>query len=692
MTKLEAKQRIEKLKNIINHYRYLYHVLDRQEISDAALDSLKHELYSLEQQYPEFIAPDSPTQRVAGKPLDGFKKVERDIPMLSMEDVFSEKELRNWEDYLKRLAPNQTFEYFCEQKIDGFSVSLIYKDGILSVGSTRGSGKVGEDVTQNLKTIESIPLKLLNPKSEILNPKQIPNQKLKIPNGFEFRISNFEFPPAKLEVRGEVYMDKSDFEKFKAAYSNPRNLAAGSIRQLDPKIASSRRLKFMAWDLITDFGQKNHSEGHQILKDLGFKAGEGIICKDISEIVDYWQGIAKKRENLPYQIDGVVVSINQNVLFEKFGVVGKSPRAIRAFKFSPEQAATRVLDIKAQVGRTGTLTPVAVLEPVEVGGVTVSRATLHNEDEIKRLGVKIGDTVIVGRAGDVIPDIIKVLPELRTGKERVFNMPKECPVCGSKVIRPEGEVRRVCANPKCSAVQRENFYHFVSRSAFNILGLGPKIINKLIDEGLVFNQADIFKLKYEDILELERFAEKSAKNVIESIQESKKISLSRFIYALGILHVGEETAFSLAQYFSAQGGPASGWGVFDKLKKASENDLEQIPDVGKVVAESIYSWFQLKANQKLIDGLLKSGIRIMSQPQIGKSLAGKIFVLTGSMESLSRNEAHKKIRMLGGKPASSVSKETDYLVAGKDSGSKLDKAKELGVKIIAEKEFLEMIR
>src|SRR3989344_4358784 len=412
MTKSEAKERIEKLKKAINHHRYLYHVLDRQEISDAALDSLKRELYLLEQQYPELIAPDSPTQRVAGKPLKGFKKVEHAILMLSIDDIFSEKELHEWEDYLKRLEPDKTFEYFCEQKIDGFSVSLIYKDGVLSIGSTRGSGKAGEDVTQNLKTIESIPLNLRNPKSEILNPKQISNS-------FEFRASKLEFPPALLEVRGEVYMDKNDFEKLnkelvkkgQKPFANPRNLAAGSIRQLDPKVAASRPLKFMAWDLITDFGQKKHSEEHQILKQLGFKTEEGRICQDTAKITGYWQEIAKKRENLPHQIDGVVISVNQNALFERFGVVGKSPRGIRAFKFSPEQAATRVIDIKTQVGRTGVLTPVAVLEPTEVGGVIISRATLHNEDEIKRLGIKIGDTVIVGRAGDVIPDIIKVLPE-----------------------------------------------------------------------------------------------------------------------------------------------------------------------------------------------------------------------------------------------------------------------------------------
>lgn len=672
MNKSETKQRIEKLKKLINYHRYLYHVEDRQEITESALDSLKHELYTLEQQYPELITLDSPTQRVAGSPLRRFKKIEYKIPMLSIEDIFSEKELCDWEDYLKRLLPNETFEYFCEPKIDGFAVSLIYKEGIFVLGSTRGTGKVGEDVTQNLKTIESIPLRLRL-------PPETPGVFSSTPG--VNRLAGF------VEVRGEVYMEKNDFVKFNkkldGKYANPRNLAAGSIRQLDPKIALLRPLKFMAYDLVTDLGQERHSQEHRILGKLGFRSEEGLVCKDISEVFDYWQKTAQRRGSLLYQIDGVVIVINQNTFFEKLGVVGKSPRGIRAFKFSPEQATTTVQDIKVQVGRTGTLTPVAILEPVEVGGVTISRATLHNEDEIKRLGLKIGDTVIVGRAGDVIPDIIKVLPELRSGSEKNFVMPRICPVCGSRVIRKKGEARHICTNPKCFAVQRENLYHFVSRQAFDILGLGPKIIDRLIDDGLVFNPADIFKLQKVDLLPLERFAEKSAQNIIESIQKSKnKASLSRFIYALGILHVGQETAFGLAQYFHD----------INKLSKASREELETVPGIGKVVAKSIYSWFRSKKNQKLIDDLLKSGIKIQAQLKVGKQLQGKTFMITGILESMARFKAHKKIRMLGGKPSSSISKETDYLVAGKKPGSKLDRAKELGVEIIGEKEFLEMIK
>lgn len=663
MTRQEAKQRIEKLKKAINHHRYLYHVLDKQEISSEALDSLKHELFQLEGQYPKLITSDSPTQRVAGKPLEGFKKVEHKIPMLSIEDIFSGAELQDWEDYLEKLAPNETFEYFCEPKIDGFAVSLIYRNSIFTIGSTRGTGLMGEDVTQNLKTIESIPLSLLKP-------------------GF-FKKPGF-LPT--LEVRGEVYMEKKDFERFNkelgGKYANPRNLAAGSIRQLDPKLAASRPLKFMAYDLVTDLGQKTHSEEHQILRQLGFKAERGKLCKETSRVLDHWKDAAKKRDSLPYQIDGIVVVINSNNLFEKLGVVGKSPRGIRAFKFSPEQSTTKIKDIKVQVGRTGILTPVAILEPVEVGGVTISRATLHNENEIKRLGIKIGDTVIVGRAGDVIPDIIKVLPELRTGKERSFAMPKNCPACGARALRPEGEARHICTNPKCFAIQRENFYHFVSRPAFNIVGLGPKIIDRFIDYGLVLSLSDLFKLNEGDLMPLERFAEKSARNIIEAIQNSREITLSRFIYALGILHVGEETAINLAQYFSA----------IQKLRNSAKEQLRQVPDVGTKVSESIYFWFQLKKNQKLIDDLLDSGVKILSLPKIGKRLEGKTFVLTGVLESITRNEAQKRIRLLGGRPSSSISKETDYLVRGQDPGSKLAKAQQLGVKIIGEKDFLNLLK
>ncbi|MFH1841332.1 MAG: NAD-dependent DNA ligase LigA [Candidatus Nealsonbacteria bacterium] len=676
MTKEEVKKRIEKLRKAINHHRYLYHVLDTQEISDSALDSLKKELQKLEKENPEFIIPYSPTQRVGGKPLKGFEKVKHRVPMLSIEDIFSEKELFDWEDYLKRLMPEVKFNYFCEPKIDGFAISLIYEKGVFEIGSTRGDGKIGEDVTQNLKTIESIPLNLE------LHGK-LPSSEI------EKKAVDF-LNDGRIEVRGEVYMEKRDFDdlnkeldkKGQKTYANPRNLAAGSIRQLDPKLAAFRPLKFLAYDLVTDFGQKKHSEEHRILKAFGFKTEAGKECGKLSEVLDFWKEIAEKREKLPFQIDGVVVIVNNNVFFQKLGVVGKSPRGIRAFKFSPKQATTKIKNIKVQVGRTGAITPIALLEPVGVGGVVVSRATLHNEDEIKRLGVKIGDTVIVERAGDVIPAVVKVLKDLRTRKESNFRMPRNCPVCGKKLLRSKKEVVLRCRNINCGAQKRELIYHFVSKKAFNIDGLGPKIIDRLLDENLISQTPEIFELKEGDLIPLERFAEKSAENLIKSIQESKKIPLFRFIYSLGIRHVGEETSFSLSQYF----------GSLRTLKKASKEDLERVPDIGNVVAKSIYDWLKSKRNQKFINDLLKAGVSVIDQKKVSQKLKGKSFVLTGTLEKLTRDEARKRIRMLGGNPSDSVSEKTDYLVIGKNPGSKLEKAKSVGIKIIQEKDFLDIIK
>jgi len=676
LTKAEAKKRIEKLKTVISYHRYLYHVLNKQEISDAVLDSLKHELYKLEQKFPEFITSDSPTQRVGGKALEKFKKVKHLIPMLSIEDVFSEKELQDWRDYLKRLQPSAKFEYFSELKIDGFAITLIYEKGVFVLGATRGDGRIGEDVTQNLKTIESIPLKLgirgKPPSPEIKNKlKKLISQGI-------------------IEVRGEIYMEKKDFEKFNQeqkkkglpAYSNPRNLAAGSIRQLDPKLAASRPLKFLAYGMVSDIGQKRHSEEHQILPTLGFKADIGQRCQNLNQVIEFWKEIAKKREKFPFQIDGIVVNVDENSLFKKLGIVGKSHRGARALKFAPKQTTTKVLDIKIQIGRTGAVTPVAYLEPVQVGGVTISRATLHNEDEIKRLGVRIGDTVIVGRAGDVIPVVIGVLPNLRTGKEGVYRMPKHCPVCGIALVRVKGEVVWRCPNKQCRARRKKFLYHFVSKKAFDIEGLGPKIIDQFIEKNLISEAPDIFKLEEGDLKPLERFAEKSAQNIISAIQASKEITLSRFIYALGIRHVGEETAIDLANSF----------GSINSLKKASKEEIEALPDIGPEVSKSIYNWFQSPKNLRLIDELFGVGIKISPLERFGKKLAGKTFILTGAFKSMTRSEAERKIRLLGGHPSSSISRQTDFLVVGENPGSKLEKAKKLGVKIIGEKEFLEIIK
>ncbi len=663
MDRAEAKTRISKLKKVIDHHRYLYHALDKQEISDAALDSLKHELYQLEKLYPEFAAPDSPTQRVGGEPLKKFRKVTHEFPMLSIEDIFSQKELEDWETYLKKLAPNEKIDYFCEPKIDGFATSLIYQNGVFKIGSTRGSGAVGEDVTQNLKTIESIPLKL------------------NITPDVDGGTSGVKW----IEVRGEVYMGRKDFKKFSSSYANPRNLAAGSIRQLDPKVASQRPLKFLAYSLITPLGQKKHSEEHQILGELGFKTYPGEECQNLSDILNFWRKMARKRDSLPFQVDGIVAVVNNNALFQKLGVVGKSPRGIRAFKFSPKQATTKIKDIKLQVGRTGAVTPVAVLEPVTVGGVTVSRATLHNEDEIKRLGVKIGDTVIVTRAGDVIPAVAKVIKGLRTGRERNFVFSKTCPVCLTRLSKPEKEVIWRCPNPNCQAQKREFLYHFASKKAFDIKGLGPKIIDQLINENLISQPSDLFGLEEGDLAVLERFGQKSASNLVSAIRYSREVSLSRFIYALGIRHVGEETAIVLAQHFS----------TIKKLEEAVKQDLQSLSDIGVEVSKSIYAWFNSKKNARMVDDLLKVGVKILppeNPPAGGGKLSGKTFVITGALDSITRVEAHKRIRLAGGNPLTSVSKKTDYLVVGENPSLKLQRAQKLGIKTINEEAFLRMLK
>ena len=677
MTKLEAKKRIEKLKKVINYHRYLYHVLNKQKISDAALDSLTYELYKLEGQFPEFVTPDSPTQRVAGKPLEGFVKVRHKVPMLSIEDIFFEKELKDWQDYVKRLVPLQKLDFFVELKVDGFAVALIYKKGLLSRGATRGNGRIGEDVTQNLKTIESIPLRL-----KIHGKLPNPNIERKLKKIIE---------KGEIEIRGEVYMQKRAFEKLnkelekkrEKTYANPRNLAVGSIRQLDSKLAASRPLEFFAYSIVTNIGQKKHSQEHQILPALGFKTERGNKCKNLAKVMDFWKQISQKRESLPFQIDGMVISINDNLIFQKLGAVGKSPRGIRAFKFPPKQATTIIEDIKLQVGRTGAVTPVAILKPVQVEGVTISRATLHNEDEIKRLGVKIGDTIIVGRAGDVIPNVIKVLSELRTGKEKNFKMPQKCPDCGAKLLKSKDEAVLRCKNPDCFAIQKKYLYHFISKGAFDIVGLGPKIVDRLIDEGLVSDAADLFKLKEGDIVSLERFDKKSVQNLITAIQTKNEITLGRFIFSLGIRNVGEETAQDLSENF----------GSLEKLKNSSFSELEEIRDIGPIAARSIYNFFREKKNLEFLKKLKNVGIKIIL-PKVIKHqpLKGKTFVLTGTLGTMSREEAKEKIRFLGGEISGSVSKKTDFVIVGKEPGSKFKKAKEIGVKRIQEKDFLKLLK
>ena len=676
MDKVEIKKRIEKLRKVINRHRYLYHVLDKQEISDEALDSLKKELFDLEQQFPELITPDSPTQRIGGKPLKEFSKVRHPKPMLSFNDAFDKKDMKEWEARFEKIHPGASRHgYYCELKIDGLAVELTYKKGVLEIGSTRGDGLTGEEVTQNLKTVDAVPLVLAIEKDVV--------------------------------VRGEVFITKKDFERINKeqdkaglkAYANPRNLAAGSVRQLDPKITASRNMDSFAYSLVTDLGQKTHEEEHRILKSLGFKTNpHNKFAKDLDEVQkfrDYWE---KHRDQLNYEIDGVVVILNDEKSFQRTGVVGKAPRGAIAYKFSPKESETVVEDIIVQVGRTGVLTPVAKLKPVNIGGTTVSRATLHNLDEIRRLGLKIGDTAIVGRAGDVIPDIKKVLREFRTGKEKEFNMPLNCTICGEPVKRVRDQVAFKCINKNCPAIRREAIYHFVSKKALDIDGVGPKIVDQLMDVALINDAADLFMLGKEDLLNLERFAEKSAENTVNAIRKKKQVPLAKFIYALGIDHVGEETALAIAKFAIAKLKVKS-----KKLKvgelgnlfeHTEQEELQNIPDIGPIVAQSIYDWFQKPYNKKLVGKFEKSGIEIHIEKASARSekLAGKTFVLTGTLETLGRDEAKDRIRELGGDVSSSVSKNTDYVVAGTEPGSKYDAAKKLGVKVINEKEFLKMLR
>jgi len=695
ITKKEAEKRIKQLREAINYHSYRYHVLDQPEISDAAFDSLKHKLHQLEQKFPDLITPDSPTQRVSGQPLEKFEKVHHRKPMLSLEDVFSAEELSEWQTRIGKVAQEKGLaekfkktNYFAELKIDGFAITLIYQKGRFVQGATRGNGRVGEDVTQNLKTINSIPL-------AIKIHGKLPNRKI------EKKVKQL-LTKGRIEVRGEVYMSKKAFEKVNQErkekglplYANPRNLAAGSIRQLDPQVAASRELDFLAYDVVTDLGQKTHEEEHEITRALGFKTDQGKIFDDLKEVVKFREKVSRLRERLPYQIDGIVINVNDNELFEKLGVAGKAPRGAIAFKFPGKEETTRVKDIVVQVGRTGILTPVAILEPVQIGGTTITRATLHNAEEIKRLDVRIGDTVVVERAGDVIPHIVKVIKEMRTGEEKKFQMPSRCPVCGSKVIKKESEVYYRCSNSNCGARHRQELIHFVSKKGFDIEGLGPKIVEQLMDEGLISDLADIFYLTKGDLIPLERFAEKSADNLIKAIEKSKKISLVNFINALNIPGVGEETSLLLVRQLQKKNPHLVRLDDFIKLMKSfSLEELQEIKDIGPVVGNSIYQWFRSKKNLALIEKLKKAGIEILT-PRFKRQskLKGKTFVFTGELSTLTREEAKDKVREQGGEVSTTVSRQTDFIVVGKKPGIKYKQAQKLGLRIIKEEEFLKMIR
>ncbi|NQU83202.1 MAG: NAD-dependent DNA ligase LigA [Parcubacteria group bacterium] len=669
MNKQDAQKRIEKLKREIARHRYLYHVLDKVEISDAALDSLKHELFKLEQQYPEFITSDSPTQRVGGKSLEKFKKVSHEYRMLSMEDVFSFEEMGEWENRIKKLKPSGKLDYYCEVKVDGLAVSLIYEDGILRVGATRGDGRVGENVTQNLKTIDAIPLRL---HGDAKNLK------------------------GKIEIRGECFMSKSVFEKLNKEqkkkglqeFANPRNIAAGSIRQLDSKITALRKLDFFGYSVATDLGQSTHEESHKIMKELGVKTNPlSKHCANLKDVDNYYIEINKKRDKLDYWIDGVVVTVNDNNLFKQFGVVGKAPRGLIAYKFPGEQATTIVKDVRWQVGRTGAITPVAIMEPTPIGGTVVQHATLHNIDEIKRLGLKIGDTVILEKAGDIIPKIVEVLKRMRSKSAKSISIPTRCSVCGEEIKRKKigkisGSAALYCVNPRCSAKDIKAITHFVSKKGFNIVGLSGKIIEQLMSAGLVSTPADLFNLEKSDLVDIERFAEKSAENLVEAVNKSKEITLARFIYALGIDGVGEETAIDLANNFE----------TLYKVRELNLEEIEKVSNIGEVVAKNIYEYFHDERNQRLVDNLLKNGVIIQeTKHRAHLPLKDKAFVFTGELDSITRDEAKTRVRELGGDISGSVSKKTDFVVVGENPGSKHDKAKKLGVRILSEEDFLKKI-
>lgn len=650
MDKKEVKERIDYLKKTIEHHRRLYHVEDKQEISEAALDSLKHELVLLETQYPELVTIDSPSQRVGGAPLPEFKKVPHKVAQWSFNDAFSPEDIRDFDTRIKKIIKvNPT--YTCEHKIDGLKVVLEYKKGVLVTAATRGDGKIGEDVTHNVRTIDSIPLTLTK--------------------------------PVDIIVEGEIWMSKKTLEKLnkervkngEEPFANPRNVSAGSIRQLDPKIAASRKLESYIYDVALSSNHPDTQIGElELLKTLGFKVNKFYKhCKNIDEVIAYWKEWQKKMPKQDYLADGVVVKVNEVSYQEMLGYTGKAPRFGIAFKFPAEQVTTVLEDIVLQVGRTGVVTPVAHLRPVSVAGSTVSRATLHNEDEINRLDVRIGDTVILQKAGDVIPDIVSVVTEMRTGKEKVFKFPTHVEGCGGdgRIERIPGQAAYRCVILDSDELQKKKFYHFVSKKCFNIDGLGPKIIDVLMDNGLITHFDDIFTLKKGDLLSLPRFAEKSVDNLLESIQKARTVSMARLIAALSIPQVGEETAIDIAKHIS-------------DIKKATFEQLQSIYGVGDVVARSVVDWFSKKENVQLYDRLLKQ--LTITKESTGTKLAGQTFVLTGSL-SAPRDEIQAKIRALGGDVSSSVSSKTSYVVVGENAGSKLDKAKELGVPTLSEAEL-----
>jgi len=658
-----AKRRIAELIEEINRHDHLYYVEDNPEISDFEYDQLVKELDDLESKYPELVRPDSPTRRISGVPLDEFPVVEHRVPMMSLDNSYSPEGLIEFDERIKRWLKDEQIEYVAELKIDGLGIALVYMDKILIRGATRGDGIRGEDVTSNIKTIRSVPLRL-NAKSSLKN----------------------------CEIRGEVYMTVSGFKEINSErengslppFANPRNAAAGSIRQLDSSIAASRPLDAFFYTLSESERKfKTHWDALEEMRKAGLKVNPHIMkLKSIEDVIKHCESWERQRDQLDYEIDGIVVKVNSLEQQRKLGETAKHPRWAIAFKFAAKQRTTELLDIVVQVGRTGALTPVAILEPVDIGGVTVSRATLHNEDEVKRKDIRIGDTVLVERAGDVIPEVVKPIIEKRNGQERIFTIPNNCPVCGSKVVREEGEAVSRCISSSCSAQIKQKIRHFASRNAMDIEGLGDAIVNQLVDRGIVNSINDIYELDENSFVELERFGEKSAKNLIEQISKSKGQGLERLLFGIGIRHVGKSAAEDIASEF----------GSMDKLISASEEQLTAIDGIGDIVAESILEFFSEPSNRDLIEKLGSNGV-LMSAKKKGVEgpLNGKTFLFTGSLERYSRADAGEKVRSLGGKVVSNVTKKTNFVVVGMDPGSKLQDAKKLKIEIIDEKRFLEII-
>jgi len=669
----KVKRRIKELREVINHHNYRYYVLDSPEISDAEYDELMRELKQLEAEHPELVTPDSPTQRIGAPPVEAFGVVEHPQPLLSLTNAFSYEELAAWHKRVSKLLGGRQFDLVCEPKIDGLAVALTYVDGLFVTGATRGDGYRGEDITQNLKTIRSIPLSI---------PREA---------------------PPRFEVRGEVYLPKAGFKKLNEErakeglplFANPRNAAAGSVRQLDSGITARRPLDIFVYGLGWAEGKATpdtHWEIMQYLKSLGFKINPDIaLRRSLDEVEKYHQNWAESREKFPYEADGIVVKVNSIALQQELGTVAHEPRWAIAYKFPAVQGTTRLIDIGINVGRTGSLNPYAILEPVRVGGVVISSAALHNEEDIHRKDIRIGDWVVVQRAGEVIPEIVEPIVSRRTGKEKIFYMPGHCPVCGSDVIKPEGEAMHRCTNAACPSQALGKIKHFVSRGAMDIDSVGEKLCQALFEAGLKkklkFEDAgDLYSLTKEQLLGLERMADKSASNVLKSIKESKDRPLARVIFALGILHVGEQYAELLAEEFQS----------ISKLDKASKKKLSKIHSIGPKIAESIVAFFRQEGNKQIIAKLEEADVKLEkekvkeAQPE-ELPLAGLEFVLTGKMESFSRSEAEAKIKALGGKASSDVTKKTSYLVVGADPGSKLAKAQKLGIKTLSEAEFLDLL-